>query len=62
MTGALWGGLLVTVLLTLPNWRESSLVSLIQMGLYWAGSVAVFTQLPSQKKDLVIAWHDGSDL
>lgn len=57
MTGALWGGLLVTVLLTVPSWRETSLVSLIQMGLYWAGSVAVFTQLPTQKRDLVVAWH-----
>lgn len=57
MTGALWGGLMVTVFLTVPNWRETSVVSLIQMGLYWAGSVAVFTQLPAQKKDLVVAWH-----
>jgi hypothetical protein len=53
----LWGGLLVTVLLSVPNWRDTSTVSLIQMGLYWIGAVAVFSGLPQQPEDLRLSWR-----
>ncbi len=57
MTPVLWGGLIVTVLLSVPNWRETSTVSLIQMGLYWIGAVAVFSGLPLQHEDLRMSWR-----
>jgi hypothetical protein len=57
MTPVLWGGLIVTVLLTVPNWRETSTVSLIQMGLYWIGAVAVFSGLPQRPEDLRMSWR-----
>lgn len=56
MSLGLWGGLGLTFLLTLPNWRETSAVSLVQMGLYWVGAVAVFSKLPQRKSDLEAAW------
>ena len=57
MTPALWGGLIVTVLLSIPNWRDTSTVSLIQMALYWIGAVAVFSGLPQQLEDLRMSWR-----
>lgn len=51
MSWELWGGLLITVLLTLPSWRDNSAVSLVQMGLYWIGAVAVFSILPRRRSD-----------
>ena len=57
MTPVLWGGLIVTVLLSVPNWRDTSTVSLIQMALYWIGAVAVFSGLPQQHKDLRMSWR-----
>jgi hypothetical protein len=57
MTPALWGGLIVTVLLSVPNWRDTSTVSLIQMALYWIGAVAVFSGLPQQHVDLRMSWR-----
>ncbi len=51
MSWELWGGLLLTVLLTLPSWRDNSAVSLVQMGLYWIGAVAVFSKLPRRRSD-----------
>jgi hypothetical protein len=57
MTPALWGGLIVTVLLSVPNWRDTSTVSLIQMALYWIGAVAVFSGLPQQQEDLRMSWR-----
>jgi hypothetical protein len=57
MGPVLWGGLLLTVLLSVPNWRETSTVSLIQMGLYWIGAVAVFSGLPQQPEDFRLSWR-----
>jgi len=57
MTPVLWGGLIVTVLLSVPNWRDTSTVSLIQMALYWIGAVAVFSGLPQQHEDLRMSWR-----
>lgn len=51
MSWELWGALLLTFGLTLPSWRDNSAVSLIQMGLYWIGAVAVFSKLPRRKSD-----------
>ncbi len=57
MGTVLWGGLIVTVLLSVPNWRDTSTVSLIQMALYWIGAVAVFSVLPQQAEDLRMSWR-----
>ena len=57
MTPVLWGGLIVTILLSVPNWRDTSTVSLIQMGLYWVGAVAVFSGLPQGLEDLRMSWR-----
>jgi hypothetical protein len=46
----------VTLALTLPSWRETSAVSLVQMGLYWVVAVAVFSNLPSSRRDIHITW------
>lgn len=51
MSLELWGALFLTVLLTLPSWRDNSAVSLVQMGLYWIGAVAVFSKLPRCRAD-----------
>jgi hypothetical protein len=51
MSWELWGGLLLTVFLTLLGWRANSAVSLVQMGLYWIGAVAVFSTLPRSRDD-----------
>ncbi|RFC44155.1 MAG: O-Antigen ligase [Verrucomicrobia bacterium] len=56
MSLELWGGLFLTLLLTLPSWRETSAVSLVQMGLYWIGAVAVFSTLPRRRSDFEAAW------
>ncbi len=57
MTPVLWGGLIVTVFLSVPNWRDTSTVSLVQMGLYWIGAVAVFSGLPQSREDLKASWR-----
>ncbi|MEK0445537.1 MAG: hypothetical protein RLZZ399_858 [Verrucomicrobiota bacterium] len=56
MGGTLWGGLLITVLLSLPSWRETSLLSLIQMALYWLVAVGVFANLPRSPGDWALAY------
>jgi hypothetical protein len=56
MGGVLVGGLALTVFLTVPNWRDTSLLSLIQMGIYWVGAVAVFANLPRESRDFELAW------
>lgn len=56
MSWELWGALLLTFGLTLPSWRDNSAVSLIQMGLYWIGAVAVFSRLPQRKSDFAPAF------
>ncbi len=55
MSGMLWSALALAALITIPNWRETSAVSLIQMGLYWIGAVAVFATIPQRKGDWEIA-------
>ncbi len=57
MSSMLWGGLLLTFLLTVPSWRDNSAVSLIQMGLYWIAAVAVFEQFPRQMRDVQLVLH-----
>ena len=56
MGGVLAAGLVITVLLTLPNWRDTSALSLVQMGLYWIGAVFLFTNLPRGSQDFAMAW------
>jgi hypothetical protein len=51
MTFVLWGSLALTTLLTVPNWRDTTAVSLVQMALYWLGAVAVFCHLPVRRQD-----------
>ena len=56
MGGILASGLAITVLLTVPNWRDTSTLSLVQMGLYWIGAVFLFTNLPRSSQDFALAW------
>ncbi len=56
MGGTLWTGWLATAMLTLPNWRASSAVSLVQMAIYWLGVVWVCRALPRTSRDLDRAW------
>lgn len=56
LNAPLWGALILTFALTLPNWRDTSAVSLTQMGLYWVVAVAVFSQLPANRSDIEAAW------
>ena len=56
LNAPLWGGLILTFALTVPNWRDTSAVSLTQMGLYWVVAVAVFAQLPASRRDIEAAW------
>lgn len=53
----LWGGLFVFFALTVPNWRDSSAVSLVQMGLYWIAAVAAFSLLPRTERDWLACWY-----
>ncbi len=57
MSLPLWGGLFVFFALTVPHWRDSSAVSLIQMGLYWIAAVAAFALLPRAPKDWQACWY-----
>jgi hypothetical protein len=57
MSAALWGGLCTFVTLTVPHWRDSSAVSLVQMGLYWIAAVAAFAFLPRSPKDWQACWY-----
>jgi hypothetical protein len=56
MGGVLASGLAITILLTVPNWRETSTLALVQMGLYWIGAVFLFTNLPRSSQDFALAW------
>jgi len=56
MGGVLTSALAITVLLTVPNWRDTSTLSLVQMGLYWIGAVLLFTNLPRSSQDFAMAW------
>jgi hypothetical protein len=57
MGPAVWVAWLVTVVLTLPHWRASSAVALVQMGLYWIAAVWVCRALPRSSRDLDRAWR-----
>jgi hypothetical protein len=57
MSAPLWGGLFVFFAITVPNWRDSSTVSLVQMGLYWIAAVAAFGLLPRSPVDLQVCWY-----
>lgn len=56
MASYLGCALMVTTLLALPSWRDSSLLSLVQMFLYWGWAVIVCANLPRRPSDLVPAW------
>ncbi len=53
----IWGTLLLATILTLPTWRESSGISLIQMSIYWVGAVALFSILPTNVNQLRVVWR-----
>jgi hypothetical protein len=57
MGAPLWGGLFVFFALTVPHWRDSSMVSLVQMGLYWIAAVAAFLLLPRVARDWQVCWY-----
>ena len=52
LSGPIWGTLILATILTIPTWRESSGISLIQMGLYWVGAVALVSILPTRPRQL----------
>lgn len=57
MGGAALTALGCFVVLTLPQWRETSAISLLQMGVYWAGAVWVCRNLPLKEADVRWAWR-----
>ncbi len=57
LSGPIWGTLILAAILTIPTWRESSGISLIQMGLYWVGAVALFSILPTRPNQLRVVWR-----
>lgn len=56
MASCLGCALMVTTLLAVPSWRDSSLLSLVQMFVYWGWAVIVCSNLPRRPSDLVPAW------
>ncbi len=57
LSGPIWGTLILATILTIPTWRESSGISLIQMALYWVGAVALFSILPTRPNQLRVVWR-----
>ncbi len=53
----IWGTLILATVMTIPTWRESSGISLIQMAIYWVGAVALFSILPTKINQLRVVWR-----
>jgi hypothetical protein len=53
----IWGTLILATVMTIPTWRESSGISLIQMSIYWVGAVALFSILPTNLNQLRVVWR-----
>ena len=51
------GTLILATVMTIPTWRESSGISLIQMSIYWVGAVALFSILPTNLNQLRVVWR-----